>query len=273
MTSPEGARLSAGKICVSCGNMWAPAFRFCPVDGLSLTEEVHPVPTESAGLDDPQKARKGSGRLLDIPPVQAAGPTTDRLESRVKPGPGAIAGPRTKRQSKQIGPNAATLTDTQAARPEITRDPTLVERPAISAEEGKAAAKPGRAPAEAPPRSPASKDKQKDVRAPAAVMKSAPERTPDTGPMERVQAKAKADSRSTSRPESAAKPEKSEKKARKGFSETAWFMRVVDPNAVDPNTGKVKIDEDAYKRDKAVPVEKRRLFSLGSKPAEPEEET
>jgi len=234
--------------------MWAEAFRFCPVDGLPLTEEVHPVPVVTA--EDSQKARKGSGRLLDIPPAPAVGPTTDRI---AKPGPGAIAGPRTKRQSKQIGPNAATITDTQAARPELHRDPTIVDRAAISPEHSKGPT-PGRAPAEAAP------DKGRGVRG----APTAPERTPDTGPMERMAIQGKAESESTSRPGKAEKPEK---KSRKGFSETAWFMRVVDPNAVDPNTGKVKVDEDAYKRDKALPAEKRKLFSLGSKPADIEEES
>ncbi len=265
MTSPEGARLSAGKICVSCGKMWAEAFRFCPFDGQPLTEEVHPVPVETA--EDSQKARKGSGRLLDIPPAPAVGPATDRIEGRVKPGPGAIAGPRTKRQSKQIGPNAATITDTQAARPELHRDPTLVERTDISPEQAKGA-KPGRAPAEVAPQKPAAPGK--DTRAPTVMTAAAPDRSPDTGPMERVPAKGNAEIQTRAQPEKTDKPEK---KGRKGFSETAWFMRVVDPNAVDPNTGKVKVEEDAYRRDKALPTEKRKLFSLGSKPADAEEES
>jgi hypothetical protein len=62
---------------------------------------------------------------------------------------------------------------------------------------------------------------------------------------------------------------------KRGFSETAWFMRVVDPNAVDPNTGKVKVQEGDYQRKADLPEEKRRLFSLGSKDRKrsPEEES
>lgn len=50
------------------------------------------------------------------------------------------------------------------------------------------------------------------------------------------------------------------------FSETAWFMRPIQ--AVDPKTGRVKVDPDAYRRDDSIPEEKRRRFSLRRKDEE-----
>lgn len=64
--------------------------------------------------------------------------------------------------------------------------------------------------------------------------------------------------------EPASKGKKGDAK-RAGFSETAWFMKAVDPSAVDPETGKVAVDEQRYQRDTTIPEEKRRRFSLGSK--------
>lgn len=56
------------------------------------------------------------------------------------------------------------------------------------------------------------------------------------------------------------------RRRRGGFSETAWFMRPDQP--VDPATGRVRFDPQAYAHDESIPEEKRRRFSLRRKDEE-----
>jgi hypothetical protein len=52
-----------------------------------------------------------------------------------------------------------------------------------------------------------------------------------------------------------------ERKKRKGFSETAWFMQKIDPTMVDPVTGRVVADTTATPAEDIDP-ETRKRYSL-----------
>jgi hypothetical protein len=63
-------------------------------------------------------------------------------------------------------------------------------------------------------------------------------------------------SKKTVPPESSAS-----RKQRKGFSETAWFMQKIDPNMVDPETGRVIADTTAAPSGE-IDAETRKRYSL-----------
>ncbi len=55
------------------------------------------------------------------------------------------------------------------------------------------------------------------------------------------------------------------------FSETEWFRRPIPADAIDPETGKVLVPEEAYVADRARTAAERRGYSLEVPPDEPGE--
>lgn len=105
------------------------------------------------------------------------------------------------------------------------------------------AAAPVESPAPAPARAPA----------PAKVAPAAA-KAPVTGQSTKARA-------TQPKQQAVADPARAKSSKRGEFSETAWFMRV-DPSKVDPKTGRVDVDQEAYRRDDSTPEAKRRKFSL-----------
>ena len=102
--------------------------------------------------------------------------------------------------------------------------------------------------------------------APTPARAATPARAPAPAKVAPAVVKAPATGQTTkargTQPKQAAVADPARKSSKRGeFSETAWFMRV-DASKVDPKTGRVDVDQEAYRRDDSTPEAKRRKFSL-----------
>ena len=217
----------------------------------ALPRSAAPVPTIKKELVAPRvdPTRRHGRPTIDQPVV----PPVEQRPQRLVKG-GAAAGRPYRTRGSDPGQTLAE-TPSAASLRELRNAPTLLQAPAVSAEliaeharaaersnqtvvNAKAsaqAAKPARAPAEQP--------------APMQPPLDAPSTAPAARPV--------------SPPTAPATPRAGKRKTTGGFSETDWFLAPIDPSLVDETTGKVVVDPERYKRNPAIPDEKRRRFSLG----------
>lgn len=81
------------------------------------------------------------------------------------------------------------------------------------------------------------------------------------------QAKARAAERAAAQAAAVAPeaPAERKKRARGEFSDTQWFMKGLNLQVADPDTGQVAVDEGEYLVDEEIPEEDRRRFTLRKK--------
>jgi len=216
--------------------------------GVAPANAASPVPNIKKELVAPRaEPTRRHGRPTAEQPVVP--PAEARPQRLVKGGAAAGRPQRTRGgdpgQTLAETPSAASLRELRAA-------PTLLLTPAVSAEliAEHARTAQGRDQAVVNAKNPAQPQAARPARAPAEQ----PEvqmTEPAPGPVAAKQAGA------TERPRGG------KRKVTGGFSETDWFLAPIDPSLVDEKTGKVAVDPERYKRNPAIPDEKRRRFSLG----------
>jgi hypothetical protein len=218
--------------------------------GVAPTHAAAPVPAIKKELVAPraEPTRRHGRPTTDQPAV----PPVEQRPQRLVKGGAAATRPQRTRGTDQ----GQTLAETPSAtsQRELRTAPTLLLTPAVSAEliaqhaeNARAAERKDQTVLNA--RTPAQPQAAKPARAPAEQPVPAREAAPPTKP---VPAK--------SPPEPA---RGGKRKATGGFSETDWFLAPIDPSLVDEKTGKVAVDPERYKRNPAIPDDKRRRFSLG----------
>ncbi len=220
--------------------------------GAVPTPTAAPVPTIKKELVAPRsEPTRRHGRPTTDQPVV---PQVEQRPQRLVKG-GSAARPERPR-GVDAGRTLAE-TPTPASLHELRTAPTLLMTPAVSAEliaqhaqNARAAQAQSKDQTVVNTKSPTQPPVAKANRAPAE-QPEAPTTAPAPSPVPARQAAA------------AERPRGGKRKVTGGFSETDWFLAPIDPSLVDAKTGKVAVDPERYKRNPAVPDDKRRRFSLG----------